>query len=156
MMNLTRMRAFHLENRLMRLHKEFKGRIPWVDQDLLNIVFARYPLGLFTFTCRWNYRGDHCRGDAICADGPIAVVHASRKMLLSNPMPAFVTLHRAMRDFKLGQKLVDDFILPLNKSLQRTTLTACTEALRKELHSLRLSASRVDNITAQAASASET
>ncbi|XP_037500168.2 glucoside xylosyltransferase 1 [Rhipicephalus sanguineus] len=156
MMNLTRMRAFDLEGRVMRLQEEFKGRIPYADQDLLNIVFARYPQGIFTFTCRWNFRGEHCNGGALCTDGPIAAVHASRRMLLDNPEPAFITLHRAMLNFKLGQKLVDDFILPLSESLQNTTLTGCTNELKKQLHLLRLSASLVDNITAQAAGTNKT
>ncbi|KAL3195622.1 hypothetical protein MRX96_001758 [Rhipicephalus microplus] len=150
MMNLTRMRAFDLENRVMRLNREFHGRIPFADQDLLNIVFTRYPQGIFTFTCRWNYRGEHCYGDALCTDGPIAVVHASRKLVLDRLEPAFVTLHETMRNFKLGQNLVDDFIVPLNKSLQNITLTGCTKELRKQLNLLRLSASRVDKITTQA------
>ncbi|KAH6925508.1 hypothetical protein HPB50_006200 [Hyalomma asiaticum] len=97
MMNLTRMRAFDLEKRVMRLKQEYEGRIPWADQDLLNILFAQYPQGLFTFTCRWNYRGEHCHGEALCADGPIAVVHASRKMILDRLEPAFVALHRLRR-----------------------------------------------------------
>ncbi|XP_049266867.1 glucoside xylosyltransferase 1 [Rhipicephalus sanguineus] len=156
LMNLTRMRAFDLENRVMRLKEEFEGRIPWADQDLLNIVFSRYPQGIFTFTCRWNYRGEHCHGEALCTDGPIAVVHASRKMVLDGLEPAFVTLHRTMQNFKLGQNLVDDFIVPLNESLQNTALTGCTIELMKQLDLLRLSASRVDNSTARAAATSKT
>uniref|UniRef100_L7LZL4 UDP-D-xylose:beta-D-glucoside alpha-1,3-D-xylosyltransferase n=1 Tax=Rhipicephalus pulchellus TaxID=72859 RepID=L7LZL4_RHIPC len=156
MMNLTRMRAFDLENRVMRLKQEFEGRIPWADQDLLNIVFSRYPQGIFTFTCRWNFRGEHCHGEALCTDGPIAVVHASRKMVLDRLEPAFVTLHRTMQNFKLGQNLVDDFIVPLNESLQKTKLTGCTKELKKQLHLLRLSASRVDSSTAQAAATVKT
>ncbi|KAL1419517.1 hypothetical protein MTO96_025261 [Rhipicephalus appendiculatus] len=156
MMNLTRMRAFHLENRVMRLKEEFNGRIAYADQDLLNIVFSRYPQGIFTFTCRWNFRGEHCYGDALCTDGPIAAVHASREMFLSNPEPALVTLHRTMQNFKLGQKLVDDFIDPLNESLQQTTVTGCTKEFKKQLHLFRLSASRVDKITAQAAATNNT
>ncbi|KAH6925507.1 hypothetical protein HPB50_006199 [Hyalomma asiaticum] len=63
LMNLTRMRAFDLDSRITKLRDEFEGRVPWGDQDLLNILYARHPQGLFTFTCRWNYRGDHCYGD---------------------------------------------------------------------------------------------
>ncbi|KAL1419516.1 hypothetical protein MTO96_025260 [Rhipicephalus appendiculatus] len=131
MMNLTRMRSFDLEGRVIQLNEEFKGRIPLADQDLLNIVFARYPQGIFTFTCRWNYRGEHCQGDALCADGPIAAVHASLRMLLDNPEPGFITLHRTMRNFKLGQNLVDGFILPLNESLQQTTLTGLHQRVKE-------------------------
>ncbi|KAL1419518.1 hypothetical protein MTO96_025262 [Rhipicephalus appendiculatus] len=107
MMNLTRMRAFDLESWVMRLKEEFEGRIPYADQDLLNIVFARYPQGIFTFTCRWNFRGEHCSGGALCTDGPIAVVHASRRMLRDNPEPGFITLHRAMRNHRLRNTMAN-------------------------------------------------
>ncbi|KAL3198241.1 hypothetical protein MRX96_044480 [Rhipicephalus microplus] len=158
MMNLTRMRAFNLEDHMTRLLEEFQERIVYGDQDLLNIFFTRYPQGIFTFTCRWNYRAEHCLGDALCADGPIAAIHASRKVVLLKQVPAFVALHAAMGNFKLGQNLVDHFIVPLrtslwNKNLSNTASTGCTKELRKQLHLLRLAASRVDNMTAQAAAA---
>ncbi|KAH9379386.1 hypothetical protein HPB48_013603 [Haemaphysalis longicornis] len=97
MMNLTRMREFGLERRVVQLKKEFEGRIPWADQDLLNILFSRHPERIFTFTCRWNYRQEHCGGNALCTDGPVAVVHGSRKMFISPMEPAFTTLHAAMK-----------------------------------------------------------
>nr|XP_037275720.1 glucoside xylosyltransferase 2-like [Rhipicephalus microplus] len=158
MMNLTRMRAFNLEDHMIRLLEEFQERIVYGDQDLLNIFFTRYPQGIFTFTCRWNYRAEHCLGDALCADGPISAIHASRKVVLLKQVPAFVALHAAMGNFKLGQNLVDHFIVPLrtslwNKNLSNTASTGCTKELRKQLHLLRLAASRVDNMTAQAAAA---
>ncbi|XP_037576034.2 glucoside xylosyltransferase 2 isoform X2 [Dermacentor silvarum] len=150
MMNLTRMRAFGIERRLLELKREFEGRIPFADQDLLNILFTRYPQGIFTFTCRWNFRGEHCQGDALCTDGPVAVVHASRKMISEKLEPAFVTLHQAMQKFKLGQRLVDGFILPVKEGLQNARPTGCTKELTKQLPLLTLSASRVDNTTARA------
>nr|XP_037275722.1 glucoside xylosyltransferase 1-like [Rhipicephalus microplus] len=155
MMNLTRLRAFDLEDHITRQLEEFEERISFEDQDLLNILFAQYPQGLFTFSCRWNYRREHCLGGALCADGPIAAIHASRKVVHHKIEPAFVALHTVMANFKLGQNLVDDFIAPLRTSLRNTNLTGCTKELRKQLHLLRLAASRVDNKTAQAAAANE-
>ncbi|XP_075721634.1 glucoside xylosyltransferase 1-like [Rhipicephalus microplus] len=154
-MNLTRLRAFDLEDHITRQLEEFQDRISFGDQDLLNVLFAQYPQGLFTFSCRWNYRREHCLGDALCADGPIAAIHASRKVGHHKIEPAFVALHTVMTNFKLGQNLVDDFIAPLRTSLRNTNLTGCTKELRKQLHLLRLAASRVDNKTAQAAAANE-
>ncbi|XP_075554751.1 glucoside xylosyltransferase 2-like isoform X1 [Dermacentor variabilis] len=156
MMNLTRMRAFGLERRVLELKREFQGRIPWADQDLLNILFYRYPQGIFTFTCRWNFRGEHCHGDALCTDGPVAVVHASRKMILEKLEPAFVVLHQAMQKFKFGQSLVDGFIVPVREGLQKARPTGCTEELTKQLPLLTLSASRVDNVTGRAVGANTT
>ncbi|KAH7940588.1 hypothetical protein HPB49_002341 [Dermacentor silvarum] len=113
MMNLTRMRAFGIERRLLELKREFEGRIPFADQDLLNILFTRYPQGIFTFTCRWNFRGEHCQGDALCTDGPVAVVHASRKMISEKLEPAFVTLHQAMQKDRVQEAVfvVEEYLV---------------------------------------------
>ncbi|KAH9379387.1 hypothetical protein HPB48_013602 [Haemaphysalis longicornis] len=97
MMNLTRMRVFGLERRLVELKREFEGQIPLADQDLLNILFTRHPEGIFTFTCRWNYRAEHCNGTALCTDGPVAAVHGTRRMFIKHLEPAFSALHAAMR-----------------------------------------------------------
>ncbi|KAH9368161.1 hypothetical protein HPB48_015704 [Haemaphysalis longicornis] len=96
-MNLTRMRRFGLERRLVKIKKEFEGIIVWDDQDLLNILFSRNPENLYTISCRWNYREEHCNGTALCTDGPVAVVHGSRKMVAWKREPAFVALHNAMQ-----------------------------------------------------------
>lgn len=96
MMNLTRMRAFGLERRVVQLREEFRGQLPWADQDLLNILFARHPLGLYTFTCRWNYRLEHCTGIGLCADGPVAVLHGSQRTFLWKQDPGFAAVHKAM------------------------------------------------------------
>ncbi|KAK8772251.1 hypothetical protein V5799_024505 [Amblyomma americanum] len=152
LMNLTRMRAFGMEGRVLKLRKEFQGRIPWADQDLLNIVFARYPQGIFTFTCRWNFRFEHCLGSAICTDGPVAVMHGARRQVLDRLEPAYMALHEAMLQYNLGESLVERFIEPLNKSLSNANVTGCTMEFSSQLYLWRLSASRVDSATAQNAS----
>ncbi|XP_077520747.1 glucoside xylosyltransferase 1-like [Amblyomma americanum] len=149
LMNLTRMRAFGMEGRVLKLRKEFQGRIPWADQDLLNIVFARYPQGIFTFTCRWNFRFEHCLGSAICTDGPVAVMHGARRQVLDRLEPAYMALHEAMLQYNLGESLVERFIEPLNKSLSNANVTGCTMEFSSQLYLWRLSASRVDSATAQ-------
>lgn len=140
LMNLTRMRNFGLERRLVEIKKEFEGIITWNDQDLLNILFARNPEKLFTISCRWNYRAEHCNGTALCTDGPVAVVHGSRKMVAWKREPAFVALHNAMQLHNVGESLVDGFIPALNSSLRTTRDTNCGLFFLTQLDSWRSSA----------------
>lgn len=144
MMNLTRMRAFGLERRVVQLKREFEGRIPWADQDLLNILFTRHPEGIFTFTCRWNYRAEHCSGSALCSDGPVAAVHGSRRMFLRQEDPAFSELHAAIKKYNYGESLEHSFIGPLNASLAKSTQTGCVREFTQQLHLWRRTASHVD------------
>ena len=49
LMNLTRMRQFGWEKYVVPIYHEYKNKIVWGDQDIINIV---YP-------CHYNYRPDH-------------------------------------------------------------------------------------------------
>ncbi|KAH6941345.1 hypothetical protein HPB50_016680 [Hyalomma asiaticum] len=72
LMNLTRMRQFGWEERLGPLLQRYSRDISWGDQDLLNILFSAHPERLQLFSCRWNYRPDHCMYGAYCTAGPPA------------------------------------------------------------------------------------
>lgn len=145
LMNLTRMRTFGLERRVEELRREFGEKLVYKDQDLLNIVFARHPLGLFTFTCRWNYRYDHCTGAALCADSPVAVLHGFPRAFLLGTDPGFAAVHQAMQKYKFGERLVDNFIAPLKKRLTELKNTDCVKEFNMQLDLWRLQALRVDN-----------
>lgn len=43
LMNLTRMRLFKWEEHVLPIHKEYKLRITWGDQDIINILFYYHP-----------------------------------------------------------------------------------------------------------------
>ncbi len=43
LMNLTRMRAFDWTNKIVPLYREYKTKITWGDQDLINILFHFHP-----------------------------------------------------------------------------------------------------------------
>lgn len=49
LMNLTRMRKFKWEEYILPLYKEFKLKITWGDQDLINILFYYHPGEFITF-----------------------------------------------------------------------------------------------------------
>lgn len=43
LMNLTRMRHFKWEEHILPIHAEYKMKITWGDQDLINILFYFHP-----------------------------------------------------------------------------------------------------------------
>lgn len=51
LMNLTRMRQFKWEEHVLPIHKEYKLRITWGDQDIINILFYYHPGNYDFFRC---------------------------------------------------------------------------------------------------------
>lgn len=49
LMNLTRMRAFSWTSYVVPIYKEYKLKITWGDQDIINIIFHFHP-GNYLFT----------------------------------------------------------------------------------------------------------
>lgn len=58
-MNLTRMRQFGWEKYVVPIYQEYKSKIVWGDQDIINIVFHFYAEKLYVYPCHYNYRPDH-------------------------------------------------------------------------------------------------
>ena len=59
LMNLTRMRHFQWEKYVIPIYQEYKTKITWGDQDIINIVFHFHPEKLYVYPCNYNYRPDH-------------------------------------------------------------------------------------------------
>lgn len=146
LMNLTRMRAFGFERRLNECTRELRNVIISEVEDALNIFFAQNPEGIFTFTCRWNYRVEHCYRDALCTDGPVAVVHGSQDAFMYRN-PAFMALHQSMQQYQLGMSLLQGFIEPLKKNLAGMHWDGCHVEFVRHLEYWRLSAHRVDMVS---------
>ncbi|KAH6926635.1 hypothetical protein HPB50_020834 [Hyalomma asiaticum] len=145
LMNLTRMRAFGFESRLARINERIKNVKLSRFQDALNILFALHPDGIFTFTCRWNYRVDHCYGRALCADFPAAAFHGHFDVFMTSKVE-FMALHASMKEYELGESLVHGFINPLKKTLVRAEWNLCQVEMMRQLEYWRLSAHRVDMV----------
>ncbi|XP_075722926.1 glucoside xylosyltransferase 2 isoform X2 [Rhipicephalus microplus] len=146
LMNLTRMRANGFERSLNESARELKNVTISPVEDALNIFFARNPEGIFTFTCRWNYRPEHCYKSALCTDGPVAVVHGAYDDFMYRN-PAFMALHNSMRQYKLGNSLLQGFIKPLKKNLAMRNWDGCHVEFVRHLEYWRLSADRVDRVS---------
>ncbi|XP_043492136.1 uncharacterized protein LOC122517681 [Polistes fuscatus] len=88
LMNLTRMREFRWTNYVVPIHKEYKLKITWGDQDIINIIFHYHPEKLYVYPCRFNYRPDHCMYMSVCTEAEkhgALVLHGSREL----SMPLF-------------------------------------------------------------------
>ena len=59
LMNLTRMRNFGWEKYVIPIYQEYKTKITWGDQDIINIVFHFHPDKLYVYPCNYNFRPDH-------------------------------------------------------------------------------------------------
>ncbi|KAL1481227.1 hypothetical protein MTO96_034593 [Rhipicephalus appendiculatus] len=146
LMNLTRMRAFEFERRLNETTPDLTNVTTSEVEDALNIFFARNPEGIFTFTCRWNYRAEHCYKDVLCTDAPVAAVHgAYDEFRYRNP--AFMALHQSMQQYELGNSLLQGFIEPLTKNLAQKHWDGCHVQFVRHLEYWRISAHRVDMVS---------
>lgn len=128
LMNLTRMRLFHWDDYVVPIYKEFKLKITWGDQDIINIIFHYHPHKLYIYSCRFNYRPDHCMYMSVCKSAEkegVAVLHGSRGTFHSEKQPAFRAVYRAFEEFQLGTDLYYHLEFPIKTYLEETTQTSC-------------------------------
>ena len=79
----------------------YKGHISSIECNIFNFSSGL----LYTYTCDWNYRPDHCMYGNNCGpavDNGISVIHGNREVYHNNKQPFFKAIYTAMRDFKPG------------------------------------------------------
>lgn len=118
LMNLTRMRQFGWEEKIFPIYKEYKLKIIWGDQDLINILFHFHPEKLLVFPCEWNYRPDHCMYMSVCNTSGIRIIHGNRGYFHSDKQPIFKYLYNAISEYQLNDEPYRHFLLPLEISLK--------------------------------------
>ncbi|XP_021916719.1 glucoside xylosyltransferase 2 isoform X2 [Zootermopsis nevadensis] len=126
LMNLTRMRAFSWTSYVVPIYKEYKLKITWGDQDIINIIFHFHPDKLYIYPCRYNYRPDHCMYMSVCKSAEsqgVAVLHGSRGSFHAEKQPAFQAVYRAMEE--LGSDPYTNLFLTTRNYLEQTTSTNC-------------------------------
>ena len=92
LMNLTRMRQFGWEKYVIPIYHEYKSRITWGDQDIINIVFHFHPEKLYIYPCNCNFRPDHCMYMSVCNSAEelgVFVIHGNRGSFHNEKQPAF-------------------------------------------------------------------
>lgn len=119
LMNLTRMRQFNWEQHVFPIYKEFKLRITWGDQDIINILFYYHPDKLYIIPCEYNYRPDHCMYMSICnsSHSGIKLIHGNRGYFHSDKQPLFKTVYDAIESYQFSSNVYNDFLLPLRSAL---------------------------------------
>ncbi|XP_054289330.1 glucoside xylosyltransferase 1-like isoform X1 [Macrosteles quadrilineatus] len=140
LMNLTRMRQFGWDQYLSPIYKAFRLKITWGDQDIINIIFHYHPESLYVYSCRYNYRSDHCMYMSVCQDAHahgVAVVHGSRGTFHSDRQTTFKAIFSALEEYQLGTDAYQNLLLPLENRLDATSHTNCGKVrniFTKNLH----------------------
>ncbi|KAF5303466.1 hypothetical protein FQA39_LY09929 [Lamprigera yunnana] len=148
LMNLTKMRDFLWVEYVIPIYKRYKLKITWGDQDIINIIFHYHPDKLYVYSCRNNFRPDHCMYMSVCRDAEkkgVAVLHGSRGFFHSGKQPVFQSIYRAFEEFQLGDNIYHNFYQPLEMYLELTTETNCGHIKDAYLKNLKQFISRSDN-----------
>lgn len=128
LMNLTRLRQSMWMTALENYYKEYKLKITFGDQDLINIYFHFYPHQLYIFSCEWNYRPDHCMYMSVCKpaeDSGVYVLHGCRRVWHEDKQPAFKAIYTAFQKHHLGASIEYDLLESLHKHLNDAQSSNC-------------------------------
>lgn len=128
LMNLTRLRASSWLNAMNNYYTEYRLKITFGDQDLINIYFHFYPEQLYVFTCEWNYRPDHCMYMSVCKPAEVTgayVLHGCRRVWHEDKQPAFKAVYQAFKEHRLGDSLQFELLDSVKKNLKSTAATNC-------------------------------
>ncbi|XP_071955139.1 glucoside xylosyltransferase 1-like [Antedon mediterranea] len=120
LMNLTRMRAFGWTQKIVPIYREYKMKITWGDQDLINILFHFHPDRVFVYPCEWNFRPDHCMYTNNCHrinDHGIAVIHGNRGVYHNEKQWPFRMIYESFLNYQLGTTTAMHLIQPLQRKL---------------------------------------
>ncbi|XP_046984397.1 glucoside xylosyltransferase 1 isoform X1 [Schistocerca americana] len=145
LMNLTRMRTFRWTDYVVPIYKEYKLKITWGDQDIINIIFHFHPDKLYVYPCRYNYRPDHCMYMSVCHSADkegVAVLHGSRGSFHSEKQPPFHALYTAMEEYQLGTDPHTNLYLPIKNYLELASSSNCDLGL--VVHSQELDSEMVE------------
>ncbi|XP_059608164.1 glucoside xylosyltransferase 2-like [Phlebotomus argentipes] len=149
LMNLTRMRAFEWEKKIQPIYKEYRTKIMWKDQDLMNILFHFHPEKVYLLPCEWNYRSDNCvymnathAVNECKAPNGVKIVHGNREIFhFDHPLsvPAFRELYLFIDKYQIGSDPYSHFLLPLIEGFKNTSIvnTTCGKITDKFLYKAR-------------------
>ncbi|XP_052221186.1 glucoside xylosyltransferase 2-like isoform X2 [Dreissena polymorpha] len=128
LMNLTRMRASPWLQKMNAFYKEYKLKITFGDQDLINIYFHYHPDQLYIFSCEINYRPDHCMYMSVCKPAEkvgAVILHGCRRVWFEDKQPAFKAVYQAFKEHYLGGSLRYDLLASITKNLAAAEPSNC-------------------------------
>ncbi|XP_062600456.1 glucoside xylosyltransferase 1-like [Saccostrea cucullata] len=122
LMNLTRLRNSTWLPSIVNYYKEYKLKITWGDQDLINIYFHFHPDELYVYPCEWNYRPDHCMYMSVCTGAERSgayVLHGNRRAMQNDKQPAFKAAYLAFKEYDFHQKMKTSLLPLFKRNLRR-------------------------------------
>lgn len=122
LMNLTRLRQTRWLPEIMEYYKEYRLKITWGDQDLINVYFYFHPDQLFLFSCEWNYRPDHCMYMSVCKKAEevgAQVLHGCRRVMHNDKQPAFKAFYITVKEYQFGGNMQYHLLEKLRINLEK-------------------------------------
>ncbi|CAH1775591.1 unnamed protein product [Owenia fusiformis] len=120
MMNLTRMREWDWVSHIVGIHKQWKDKIMWGDQDLINILFHFNPEKVLIIPCNWNFKRDHCKHGSNCKraeDYGAAIIHGNGHTFINDDQPSFKAVFNTFNQYKFGQDYLEYILAPIQHQL---------------------------------------
>ncbi|XP_068202667.1 glucoside xylosyltransferase 2-like [Palaemon carinicauda] len=123
-LNLTRLSDFPGGGWIpanMAAFDQYKKIIKLADQDILNILFHKYPELLFDIGCQWNYRLWQCtQGSNLCpqaAEEGASALHGNALAFVSGQEMKLQVVFEAWEDYVLGSPM-KDLLYTIKKNLE--------------------------------------
>lgn len=128
LMNLTRLRDSKWLQSMHNYYKEYRLKITFGDQDLINIYFHYYPEQLYLMSCEMNYRPDHCMYMSVCKPAEKTgayILHGCRRVWFEDKQPAFKAVYTAFKEHYLGDSLKHKLLPSVNSFLKKAEISNC-------------------------------
>uniref|UniRef100_A0A2P2IBU6 UDP-D-xylose:beta-D-glucoside alpha-1,3-D-xylosyltransferase n=1 Tax=Hirondellea gigas TaxID=1518452 RepID=A0A2P2IBU6_9CRUS len=146
MFNITRTKMFPGGGWLeanMKIYTQYKDLLVHADQDILNILFSKFPMHLFPVGCEWNYMAFHCRWRRNkCMEtnfNGASLLHGNARIFVSMGEPTFRIMYEAWKDHNLGISLTvlyDSMRHRLYKSEINDVESRCSDSSLIAIHAV--------------------
>ena len=128
------MRNFKWEDHIPTIYNEYKMKLVWGDQDILNILFSMHPDKLYQFTCDYNYRADHCMYMDVCPcpDG-VKIIHGNRGYFHSMAQPIFKYIYTTIEEYQFKTDIYKNIIRTIEELMASSSNSNCDKISNKFL-----------------------
>ncbi|KAK4025322.1 hypothetical protein OUZ56_014397 [Daphnia magna] len=127
LMNLTKMRQFGWEKYVIHVYEQYKNRILWGDQDVINAIFHFHPEKLYVFPCHHNYVPGQCSITSLCQEAEqqgVYIIHGYADAFISDQLPALKAIYTSIQQHSFGDNLQMLFV-NMKENLMKTPTSSC-------------------------------
>ncbi|KAI9562630.1 hypothetical protein GHT06_010084 [Daphnia sinensis] len=131
LMNLTKMRQFGWEKYVVSVFEQYKTRIVYADQDLINSIFHFHPEKLYVYPCNYNYIPTHCSVTSLCREAEqqgIYILHGYGNAFINDHLPALKAIYTSIQQHSFGDTLQMLFV-NMKKNLMKTPPSSCSKVM---------------------------